>query len=79
MKQKQAHRYREQTDGCQTSSYKVNNGDTMYNIENIVNNIIITLVTDGYWAYFGDHFVRYIHVESLCYTLETNILCINYY
>lgn len=46
----------------------------MYRIENIVNNIIITLVTDGTWTYHGDHFVMYKNIEFLCYALETNIL-----
>ena len=46
----------------------------MYSIRNIVNNIMITLVTDGYYACHGDHFVTYINVKSLCSTPENNII-----
>ena len=36
--------------------------------------------TGGYYTYSGDHFVMYLHVESLCCTPETNtILYVNYY
>lgn len=28
----------------------------------------------GYYAYVGDHFVRYVYVESLCCAPETNII-----
>ena len=46
----------------------------MYRIENIVNNIIITLVTDGNWTYHGDHFVMYKNIELLCCTPETSMI-----
>ena len=36
----------------------------MYSVGNIVNNDVISLVTDG--IYCGDHFRMYGHTESLC-------------
>ena len=43
-------------------------------IENIVNNIIITLYGDKWnYNYSGKYFIMYIIVESLCYTPETNV------
>ena len=34
---------------------------------------------DGDWAYYGNHFTAYTSVESLCCTLETNLmLYVNY-
>ena len=34
---------------------------------------------DESWFYFGDHFIIHKTIESLCYTLETNIiLYVNY-
>ena len=46
----------------------------MYNMKNIVDNIVITSVTDGYWTYCGVHIIRYIKVKSLCCTPGTNII-----
>lgn len=34
------------------------------------------MVTDGYWTYYGDHFVRYSDLPN--HYVETNILYINY-
>ena len=31
----------------------------MYSVGNIVNDFIISLMTDGNWTYCGDHFERY--------------------
>ena len=37
------------------------------------------MVTNGNWIYYGDHFVMYKNIESVCCTPETNItLCVNY-
>lgn len=37
------------------------------------------MVTDGDYPSRGEHFIKYIIVKSLCYTLETNvILYVNY-
>ena len=48
----------------------------MYSIENVVNNIVTTLVTDDTQIY---SFVMYINVKSLFCTLETNtILYVNF-
>ena len=38
----------------------------------MVDNIVITLGTDGYWTYHDDHFVMYANVKSLYSTPETN-------
>lgn len=46
----------------------------MYSIKCIVNNIVITSVTDDSWIYPSDHFLTLINVESLPYTPETNII-----
>lgn len=43
------------------------NRDVMHSIRNIVNNITICTVRDGY-------FIRYVNVESLCYTPEINVI-----
>lgn len=43
------------------------NGDVMHSIRNIVSNITICTVRDGY-------FIRYVNVESLCYTPEINVI-----
>lgn len=42
----------------QISNYKISYSDVMYSTENIVNNVIIMLMTDGYWTYCGDHIVK---------------------
>ena len=42
----------------------------MCSIENIVNNIGVTWYVDRH----GDNFVIHSIIESLCYTLETNII-----
>lgn len=43
--------------------------------ENVVNNIVIThVVTDGDHTYYGEHFVMYRNVKTLCHTLETNTI-----
>lgn len=36
------------------------------------------MVTHGKFTYSGDHFIIYIGTESLCWTPENNILCVNY-
>ena len=37
------------------------------------------MVTDGYQAYRGNHFLLYLNVESLCFTPKTSIiLYVNY-
>lgn len=37
------------------------------------NTTVILKTADDYETHCGDHFVRYINVESLCYIPETNI------
>ena len=37
--------------------------DKKYSIGNIVNNMVITLVTDGSYTYSGEHFIMYGIVE----------------
>ena len=41
---------------------------------NTVNNIVITLVTDGNQTYCGDHFVMYRNIKSLFCPPGTNIV-----
>ena len=48
--------------------------DVLCIIENIINNIVITFVTDGNQAYHGDHFIMYKNIKSLCCTPEINII-----
>ena len=59
-----------------TASYKLNKlQDIMYTTGNRVNNIVkLCMGTDDYWIYRSDHRVRYINVDSLCCTPETNIV-----
>ena len=35
-------------------------GDVKYSIENVVNNIVITMYEDGYYIYQSEHFLSYI-------------------
>ena len=48
--------------------------NVIYNIENIVIILQLCTVTDGNWTYFDDHFCNYKNIESLRYTLKTNIV-----
>ena len=54
--------------------------NVIYSIRDIVNNTIIILYGDRWLlTYLGDSFMMYLNIESLCGTLETNIiLYINY-
>lgn len=43
---------------------QISHEDIMYSIGNIANNIeIIGMLSDGRWAYHGEHFFTYINVE----------------
>ena len=55
----------------------MSHGDVIYNIRDMVNNILITCIETDY---HGDHFVvYYVNVKSLCSTPETNkILYVNH-
>ena len=58
----------------QTSSYKISHRDKIYDSGNIVNNVIITGYSDRwYWTYCYGHFARYINIELLHCTPETDI------
>lgn len=46
----------------------------MDSVANIVNNIVITLVTDSNYTYGGDDFIMYKNMESLGGIPETNII-----
>lgn len=36
------------------------------------------MVTDSYYTYRSDNIVKYINVELLCCTPQTNIIYVNY-
>ena len=46
----------------------------MYSIWNIVNNYVISLVTDDSYSYHGDHFEMYRNIKLLCWVLGINIV-----
>ena len=47
----------------------------VYSTGNRVSNILVTMqVAHGYWTYCTGHFIRYVTIESLCYTPEANII-----
>ena len=52
----------------------------MYTIRNMVDNTLITLGTDGYQIYGGDHFITYVNVKSfvvhLKLTLQVNYISV---
>ena len=45
----------------------------MYSMWNIVNNYVISLVTDDSYSY-GDHFEIYRNIKLLCWVLGINIV-----
>ena len=62
---------------CRNTNWQLQNshGDVKYSIENIVNNIVITVCgARGVLDLSGEHFISYIKVESLCCTPDTNII-----
>ena len=44
----------------------------MYSMWNIVNNYVISLVTDDSYSYHGDHFEMYRNIKLLCWVLGIN-------
>lgn len=50
----------------------------MYITGDIVNHIVITTMTYGYYTYGGDPIIRYTNVESLNCTSKTNTILCNY-
>lgn len=73
-------RYRRKRKGdrkVQISIYKISFGGIMYSIEIRAKNVLITIQWHIVMAYYGEHFVRYINVESLCCTPDNkhNIEC----
>ena len=46
----------------------------MYSMWNIVNNYVISLVTDDSYSYHGDHFEMYRNIKLLCWVLGINIV-----
>lgn len=52
---------------------QVSHGDEKYSVENIVNNIVIVLVTDGDYTCHSECRVMYRMVGSICHTPETNV------
>ena len=58
---------------------QMSRGHEIYSVGNIVNNYVISLVTDSNQTYHGDYFEMYRNIESLCCTTGTNIvLQVNY-
>ena len=58
---------------------QMSHGYEMYSVGNIVNNYVISLVTNGKQAYHDDHFQLYRNIKLLCYIQGTNIgLQVNY-
>ena len=46
----------------------------MYSVGNIVNNYVISLVTDDNYSYRGDHFEMYRNIDLLCWVPGTNVV-----
>ena len=66
-KQTKPDRNKEQMDGCPR-------GGVGGKGEVVISTAISLPMTDDTRLSGGEHIIRYIYVESLCYTLETNVV-----
>lgn len=57
----------------QIARCKNSHKDVNYIVGNIVNSIV-TMVPHGYQIYWDDHFIKYINVQSVCCTSESNTI-----